>query len=359
LLYKRGKVWWIKLKWTGRTIRRSTGTGSRELARRIEAKILRELEEGEWFEKDLAEKLLFREVWERYLKEDAMHKAVGTYQRALQCGRNFIPLIGDLPLRQITPSVLSHYRAKRIKDEVTLSTVNKELQCIRRVFSLCKRDWQLVRQSPFEHFRIPTDKAHRVKFLGKGQFESLLLNCPAWLRPMVTLARYTGMRRGNILSLAWDQVDLENRLIHLESTKNGLPLTIPLIDASYDVLVSMRGGKVARLGCPYVFQEGGKPFSPHKVSMAFKRAAQRAGLPNFRFHDLRHDFASHLVQGGTDLYVVQHLLGHKDGRMTQRYAHLRVDNLRQALRVLDGGYSGGHKKGHSNSEKGVAASATP
>ncbi|MBI5561642.1 MAG: site-specific integrase [Deltaproteobacteria bacterium] len=107
-----------------------------------------------------------------------------------------------------------------------------------------------------------------------------------------------------------------------------------------------------------------KPFAPYWVSISFRRACKRAGIENFRFHDLRHDFASSLVQNGNDLYVVQHLLGHRDGRMTQRYAHLKLDNLRTAASSLEGGLPpnatiGGHKKGHSGNEKGVAVSATP
>ncbi len=92
--------------------------------------------------------------------------------------------------------------------------------------------------------------------------------------------------------------------------------------------------------------------------MAFKRTCKRAGIENFRFHDLRYDFASSLVQKGCDLYVVRHLLGHRDGRMTQRYAHLRIDNLRKAVETLEE-CTEGHKKGHSENEKGVANIATP
>jgi site-specific recombinase XerD len=89
--------------------------------------------------------------------------------------------------------------------------------------------------------------------------------------------------------------------------------------------------------------------------VAFKRACKRAGIENFRFHDLRHDFASKLVQNGNDLYVVQKLLGHSDGRMTQRYAHLRVENLRTAVETLEGGTKSGTVR---DMKKGLAH-ATP
>ena len=84
----------------------------------------------------------------------------------------------------------------------------------------------------------------------------------------------------------------------------------------------------------------GKPYSPFKVSVAFKRASRKAGIENLRFHDLRHDFASNLVQAGIDIYTVKELLGHKDLRMTVRYCHLASENLREAIKVLDKRESG-------------------
>jgi len=295
-----------------------------------------------------------REVWEKYMREEAAFKAPGTYLRAQECSKNFLPLLGDLTLLEVRPAVLSSYKAKRLKEGKSLATVSKELQFIRRVFSLCKRDWQLIRQSPFEFFRVPVSNNQRVRYLSDSEFENLCIQCPSWLRQIVILARHTGIRRGNILELTWGQVDLESRVINLEKTKNGQRLTVPLTRVAFDVLSDIKKEKVVYMQCPYVFHRGGKPYSPWQVSMAFKRACKRAGITNFRFHDLRHDFASNLVQRGNDVYVVQQLLGHKDGRMTQRYAHLRLENLRRAVETLERG----HKKGHNEpNEKGPLSAA--
>ncbi len=264
-------------------------------------------------------------------------------------------MLGALMLSDITPARLSSYKAKRFSDGVSSATVVKELQFVRRVFSLCKKEWQLVKQSPFEFFTMPKIKNIRVKFLNPGQFENLLSACPEWLRPIVIIARHTGMRRGNILSLKWEEVDLQGRIINLERTKNGYRLSLPLTERALSILLSAKQGKVRHLNCQYVFSQEGKPYSPYQVSMAFKRACNRSGLGDFRFHDLRHDFASSLVQRGNDLYLVQSLLGHRDGRMTQRYAHLRVEDLQKAVETLEWG----HKKGHSENEKGAAIVATP
>jgi integrase len=334
-LYKRGdsQFYWMSFVINGKRVYESTKTKNKKLAEKRYAKRLGEIEDEGWFP---GENILFREVWGKYLREEVKYKAPGTQMRAEQSAKKFLPEMGDLTLSQITPAILSAYRAKRLEDGVTVSTVVKELQFVRRVFSLAKRDWQYVRQSPFEFFRMPAANDHRVRFLEAGQFEKLLKACPSWLRPIAIVARYTGMRRGNVLGLTWGQVDLEGRVVNLDNTKNGRRLSIPLTETPYKAFEALRRSKIVRLDCPYVFHQNGEPLSPHQVSVAFKRACKRAKIENFRFHDLRHDFASSLVQRGSDLYVVQNLLGHSDGRMTQRYAHLKVEQLRKAVETLEG-----------------------
>jgi integrase len=337
MIYKRGKVWYIKIRRNGVDYRYSTGSDNKSYAKDKEAELRGKLAQDQFDKEQLERTILFNDVWEKYMREEVKYKSHTSYARAGQVAKNLLPVFGHKTLAQVTPAVLSSYKAKRLEDGVSLSTTAKELQYVRRVFSLCKRDWQLVRQSPFEFFRVPNVNNHRVRFLEEGQMKKLLLQCPGWLRSMVVLASSTGMRRGNILGLTWSQVDLEKRLIHLDRTKNGYRLTLPLTDTPLRALEEIRKGKVVHLTCPYVFHRDGTPYSPWMVTMAFRRACKRAGIADFRFHDLRHDFASRLVQKGNELYVVQHLLGHRDGRMTQRYAHLRIDDLRDAVETLEQG----------------------
>lgn len=340
MLYKRRSVWYIKIKWRGKTIRKSTKTANKDLARRIEAKIKYEIVEGAWFKKDPGESITFREAWEKYLSEETRCISIETYKRAEQAAKRILPFFGNYMLTEIAPAVLSEYKARRLADGITLSTLSKELQFVRRVFSLSKSQWQFVRQSPFEFFRLPRVNDQRVRFLEPGQFKKILQECPSWLKGIVTLAKLTGIRRGNILTLTWSQVDLKNRLISIDHTKNGERLTLPLTESAYDILASIKEAKVRYLDCPFVFHRDGKPFTPNQLSMAFKRASNQAGIEDFRFHDLRHDFASKLVQEGNDRAKVQLLLGHKDERMTQRYVHLKVEHLRSAVDSLEPG----HKK---------------
>jgi integrase len=191
-------------------IRRSTKATNKELARKIEAKVLYQLTKGKWYEKNPANEVFFSDVWEKYLREDAKYKAPITYDRAQQCAKRFLPMLGNLKLSQITASILSTYKTKRFEDGVTTTTVVHELSFIRRVFSLCKREWQLCKQSPFEFFTMPKENPPRVRFLKPGEFDKILVRCPSWLKPIAILSRYTGLRRRNVLTLTWSQVDFES-----------------------------------------------------------------------------------------------------------------------------------------------------
>ena len=98
-------------------------------------------------------------------------------------------------------------------------------------------------------------------------------------------------------------------------------------------------GKVRRLDCDYIFEKDGSAYKGDWIIKSFIKACKKAGINNFRFHDLRHDFCSRLVQKGIDLYTVAALAGHKDIRMTQRYAHLSPERLRGAINVLNSDYN--------------------
>ena len=197
----------------------------------------------------------------------------------------------------------------------------------------------------------------RVRYLSGEELQTLFVALPCWLRPLVRLARHTGLRRGNLLELTRQQVDFKRRLLTIPRTKNGEPIGIPLTETAMKTLTELQ--RVRHLHSPYVFCDPeGKSFSPDRVSVAFGRACKRAEILDLRFHDLRHDFASSLVQEGVSIYTVKELLGHKDLRMTNRYCHLSPEVLREAVGVLDAREKRLHF-GDSGKEKGVAVFATP
>ncbi|HMK77171.1 MAG TPA: site-specific integrase, partial [Thermodesulfobacteriota bacterium] len=153
-------------------------------------------------------------------------------------------------------------------------------------------------------------------------------------------AAHTGLRMGEILSLRWKDIEFKERRILIEKTKNNERRMVPINDTLHGVLKSLP----VHLGTDLVFPG----ITRNQLSVAFRRASKRAGIRDFRFHDLRHTFASYLTMGGENPRTVQILLGHKDLRMTMRYSHLSPEHLREAVSILDkslNSISNGHYSG--------------
>jgi len=164
--------------------------------------------------------------------------------------------------------------------------------------------------------------------------EQRLLNASLpWLRKIIIFALNTGARQNEILSLKWSEVDLFRRTISILETKNKEKKTIPINQTVLDLLKSKR--KVTSIS-GYVFtSQAGTRINARNLLRAFYSARKRTGLEDVRFHDLRHTFATRLVQAGINLYVVKELLGHKTLAMTMRYAHHCPESLRHGVEVLD------------------------
>lgn len=171
----------------------------------------------------------------------------------------------------------------------------------------------------------------RLRYLSKEECLTLISVCDKHIKPIVITALNTGMRKGEILSLKWDNVDLKHGFILLDKTKNGDRSEIPI----NETLRATLAGIVRRLDLPYVFfnPETEKAFT--NIPGSFNSALRRAGIKDFTFHDLRHTFASHLVMAGVDLTTIRELLGHKTLTMTLRYAHLAPSHKVKAVNILD------------------------
>jgi len=167
--------------------------------------------------------------------------------------------------------------------------------------------------------------------LEKEEIARLIPACPSYLEPIVTVALNTGMRKGEILNLKWNDLDFRNRLIYILQTKNKKVRKIPMNNIVFRTLLRVRKNPKS----PYVFckKKDGSPY--RDIRDGFKNALKRAGIRHLRFHDLRHTFASHLVMAGVDLKSVQELLGHRTFDMTLRYSHLSPDHKRKAVEIFD------------------------
>jgi integrase len=338
-LFKRNKVWWMTFVYQGRQIRRSTECTDRRLAEAVLGKIKVKLVEGRYFDRLEEQERTFEEMVERYVAERVVGASRHGERRARGVLAHLLPVFGKKTLVQVTPKEIAAYKWKRQQAGAAPATIVKELALMKTAFNIAIREWEWCRDNPVCRVSMGKVNNARVRYCDDETLARIYQACPTWLQPIVMLARYTGLRRENVVCLQWEQVDLTRGLIILDHTKNGDRLGIPLCDPAMRTLETVRPSRPLASG-PVFLQhtEDKEPVTPDMVTTAFRRACESVGVMNFRFHDLRHTFASALVQKGVDLYRVQRLLGHRDGRMTQRYAHLAPENLREAVQVFKDDY---------------------
>jgi integrase len=210
------------------------------------------------------------------------------------------------------------------------ATVNRYLAVLGHILNKAV-EWQLLEVSPFRKGSRLTIKENnqRDRFLTEQEIEALLNSCNAYLLPIVEVALRTGMRKGELLALQWGQI--KGGLIYLRETKSKRPRQIPIDDRVAQVFKELQIKNKWR--SPFVFLgPDGKPLGDVKKS--FLGACRRAEIEDFRFHDLRHTCASHLIMKGASIKAVQKLLGHAESRTTDRYSHLAPDHLREAVNLL-------------------------
>jgi integrase len=193
--------------------------------------------------------------------------------------------------------------------------------------------WNNIDRSPAADLRLEREPAHRERFLTADEAGELLAVCTPWLRLVVLAALHTGGRRGELLALEWEDVDLDRRRATFRETKNGEPRTIALTETLVAALKQVRP-KFNAAGRVFL-NHGGEQIHPDGLTWSFRLAARKAGLVGFRFHDLRHSAASFMVQAGVPLNTVRDVLGHKSLTMTLRYAHLAPAHQADAVRALD------------------------
>jgi len=346
-LYKKRGVWYFCKQYGGRKAQGCLGTDRKTMAVELyERQHLPKILDGSWWKEPVAEPSM-KEVIKKYMNEvSPMQKG---HRRNLEIAQHFYDFFGDSLVSDVTTSKLSSYKARRLTGEIIYgrgkgkrageSTVKKEFAFLRMVFNKAVNEWREDWGGWFSrHSENPVRPVikgladrKRVRYVLADEAERLAvelrqskLGC---LPEMVIVGCQTGMRESNIVNLLVSQCDFRNGLIIKpgEEMKGGEPFAIKMTTTVKETLQGVIRSR--RLINPFVFTDGqGKAFSVNTVSMAFRRACKRANVADLRFHDLRHDFATLLINSGASLYQVQHALSHADPRMTQRYAHLLPEN---------------------------------
>jgi integrase len=319
----------------GKQLRRSTETANKKLAEKIYAKTLAQVAEGKWFQKPQGENITFREMMQRYESEKFSEMASSGKRGCKSYLNGLVEFFGDYNITEITPRIINQFKLQRKAQGRKPATINRQLTIMSSAYNVAIREWEWLDNNPLK--RVSSEKVNdaRDRWLTYDEEAMLIAACPSWLREIVLFALNTGMRQGEILSLTFKGVDLSRRTVTVFKSKNGDRRTIPVNKNVMELLKTK--AKVWSLKTDLVFYTiSHTPYLPSNLRRGFNKAVKNAGLEDLRFHDLRHTFATRLVQAGIDLYKVGKLLGHRDIRMTQRYSHHCPESLRDGVEILDG-----------------------
>lgn len=348
-LYKRSDspYWWVKFTILGETVSRSTGTADEVKAQEFHDRLKAEM----WEVKRLGRKP--RRSWQdaagRWLEETSDKTTHPDDKRKLAWLHAFV---GDRMLDEITLDVIDRIRAAKLK-EASKATTNRYLALVRAILRRARDVWEWIDKAP--KIMLFKEAAGRERSMTWEQAKRVLDELPGHQRELVLFALATGLRQRNVLMLEWSQVNLDQRHAWIPGwqSKNRRAISVPLNDQAVGVLQRQWGKHPER-----VFTYGGRPLKAANTK-AWRAALTRAGIEDFRWHDLRHTWATWQRQAGTPTHELQRLGGWQCGAMVERYAHLAPDQLAAAAGRLDGVLIGYDPATRAGKRKGLSSLKAP
>lgn len=253
--------------------------------------------------------------------------------------------LGEYKLKDLTPSLIAKLRDKLTQEQSdrtgrnrTSATVNRYLALLSHAFTIAIKEWQWMPVNPVLQISKPREAQGRTRFLSENERERLLAICKlsesVHLFTIVTLALSTGMRKGEILGLKWENINLQNRRITLDRTKNGERRVVPLVGKAYEQIRNLYL-KLEPDKDSLLFPSPHNSNQPISIRTAWETAIKKVGISNFRFHDLRHSTASYLAMNGASLLEIAEILGHKTLQMVKRYSHFSEDHKATVLEKMN------------------------
>lgn len=264
----------------------------------------------------------FGSLLQRY-GEQVSSKKRGAASEKARIGVILRHKLAKVSLAHLSPAVIASYRDERLS-VVSADAVRRELGIMRHCLEVARNEWDApITTNPVKLITLPPPGAARERRLQDSEAERLFQSIPkrnTYLRPMLILALESAMRRGEILSIEWSDIDDEKRLLRIRQSKTGKPRIIALSPTALNVLRS----------CPNTSSKV-FPVSPNAVRLAWERVCRKAEITDIRFHDLRHEAISRLTECGLTQAEVALQSGHRDPRMLARYQHLNPAVLASKL----------------------------
>lgn len=327
-VYRRpdSRFWWIAATLpNGRRIRRSAGTERREEAEAFLAKLTLDAYRQAHF--GIKPRRSWQEAVVRYLEVKARLRS---YRDVRRICRNLHPYLGTLMLDEINGDVVWSVIQGESRKGNKAATINRYLATLRALLRMARDEWQWIDSVP--KIRLLPGEVERDRWLTRDEADRLLAACPPHLAAIVHFALATGCRAREILGLEWDRVDLKRHTAWLNQTKNGTPRGVPL-NADAVAVLEAQIGKNPRV----CFTYRGEPITTNVANNAWYTALEKAGIEGFRFHDLRHTWASWHRQAGTSCDELKELGGWKTRSMVDRYAKFATEHLARAAARIESG----------------------
>ncbi|HCC3243520.1 TPA: tyrosine-type recombinase/integrase [Legionella pneumophila] len=316
---KRNNIWWIDISHKGKRIRQSTGTEIKNKAQQLHDKLKFDL----W--NNIALNALPQKYWVdavlRWLEESAHKRTLEDDKIHLRWAD---PYLRGLLITEINQDHIETIAKARESMNVSPATVNRMLEIIRAILRKAQKEWGWLLSVPPIRMRKIDNK--RIRWLTRQETKRLLEELPLHLKDMAHFTLCTGLRESNVTQLKWQDVDLNRRhtLVHPEESKTKKAIPVPLNSQAVEILNQQKGKHPI-----FVFTYNGNPVTRCN-NHAWRKALKRAGIKDFRWHDLRHTWASWHVQSGTSLHELQQLGGWSNYETVLRYAHLSGKHLQAA-----------------------------
>lgn len=327
-VFKKGNCWYIDYRLNYRRHRECVGPTTKREAEKALAKRKVQIKEGRFFDKKVRCDLTVEEMVQDYLKYSKDHKQ--SYKSDVKIGHRLCGHFGRRKARDIVPSDIETYKKKRLSDRsyrgglIAKSTVNRELAMLKAMYNRLMKD-RRIDDNPVKYVSMYNeDDRQRDRVLTEAEFELLVDTAAEELKPILEMAYYTAMRKGEILNLTWDKIDLAEKLIKLSGsdTKTGRKRIIPLDERLHSLLKNT----VRHLHCRYVFNRNGRQIK--SVREGFENAKRAASIRDFVFHDLRHTAITRWVKQGLPENVIMTISGHRTRKVFDRYVNLSADDIR-------------------------------
>ncbi|MFA5394345.1 MAG: site-specific integrase [Candidatus Ratteibacteria bacterium] len=325
-IYKKGKNYYIDYYVNGKRKREKIGL-SKSLAELVLKKRKIEIAEGKFLDKKKEERTKFKDFANEFIEVYAKNNKK-SWKRDILSINNLNKSFADKCLSRITPYEIENYKNKRKNDGVSEATINRELACLKIIFSKAV-EWGRVMDNPVKRIKFFRENNQRQRYLPPEELKRVLKNAREPFKTIILVALGTGFRQANVVNLRWKDINLTQRKIYLnqEDTKSGEREFKDMIEPVYNALSDVRlNQQINSINSEYVFISSRKTkIAQGSVQHYFRKLMKRLDIPDFHFHDLRHVYGSYMAMFSNNLRITQELMGHKSIQSTMRYAHFIKD----------------------------------